>query len=48
MSAGLRRGGGQRITDAQRDAKLAEARSLARSTNASDRAKAKAILDSLT
>ena len=48
LSAGLRRGGGQRITDAQRDAKLAEARSLARSTNASDRAKAKAILDSLT
>lgn len=48
LSAGMRRGSSERESHAQRDAKLAEARRLARSSSMHDRAKAKAILDSLS
>ena len=48
LTAGMRRGSVQRETDAQRDAKLAEARRLSRSSNLHDRNKAKAILESIS
>lgn len=48
LAAGMRRRSVPRDTDAQRDAKLAEARRLARSSNVNDRNKARTILESLS
>lgn len=47
LAAGMRRRSAERMSDAQRDEQLAEARRLSRSNNLKDRQKAQAILDSL-
>lgn len=47
LRTGMRRESGARLSDRERNEKLAEAQRLARSNNAADRQKAKALLDSI-